>query len=714
VPSNLPTYPVPIVGRERATAEIATLLKDSPVVTIAGAGGIGKTRLAVEVASGVLGGGSSDVWFADLGPIADPELVPAAIAGAAGLELAANADPSAALVMAIKSHHVLIVLDNCEHVTTHAARLAETLARSCPQLQILATSREPLAIEPEAVYRLDTLDENAAVELFSAHARRADPAFELTDRNLPVVRDICKRLDGIALAIQLAAACVRSMPLGQLRSRLDGRFRLLVGDSQSTLPRHKTMQALIDWSYDLLAEHERTAFRRLAIFSGGFSLEAAARIAGYDASELDELDTVLAALVGKSMIVPAAEGRYGMLDSMRQYALARAVDVGEEEGLRRVHAEYFEQRSERAAATFGTGTEEAWLASFLPDLDNFRTAIDWARGVDVALAARILANLADFWEVANLVGEGLRRSEAILAALDRPNEPAALPLLLAVARIALPAHVYRRSLDVAERALAVADRAGDAAAVAEARRIAGRSRYLLSTEPARSERELFEALEFIRTKGNAYATARALRDYASALAQRNPMEGRALLLEALAMASELGWPSLAIHVEINVAEREFRSGNVTMAVDRARHVIELLRGRRSPHQLGHALTNLSSYLSVSGAYDEAIATVREAVEIGRANDTENYIALSLQGLAVAYADRGRERAAARLLGYVNAFYTRYGMDPEPTEAIVQKRLREMLAARLDAAAIEEEMAAGALLTEDAACALAFDPAGEDA
>jgi predicted ATPase len=697
VAHNLPHYPVPIVGRDRAIAEISTLLNESTVVTIAGAGGIGKTRLAVEIASAMVDGERGDIWFADLAPIADPDLVPAAIAGAGGLELAPNEDPLAALVMAIKAQRVLIVLDSCEHVISRAARLAEMLARECPHVQILATSREALSIAPESVYRLDTLDEFAAVELFVAHARLVDRQFALSDGNAKIVRDICARLDGIALAIQLAAACVRTMPLGQLRTRLDGRFRLLVGDNRDALPRHKTMQALIDWSYDLLAERERSVFRRLGVFSGGFSADAATLVAGDDG--------VLASLVEKSMIVASDTGRYNVLESMRQYAIARTADVGEEGGLRRAHAEYFERRSASAAQEFGTGSEEAWLAAYAPDLDNFRTAIDWSRGVDVELAGRIVTNLAEFWEVANLVGEGLRRSEALLAALDRPDDASALPLLLAVARIALPAHVYRRSLEVAERALAVAERCADAASGAEARRIAGRSRYLLSVEPARSERELFEALAFLRAQGGAFATARATRDYAAALALRSPDEGRALLLEALELANALDWPSLALHIEINVAEREFRRGNVEVAIDLARHAIQVLRRRHATHKLCHALTNISSYLSASGAYDEGEEAVREAVAIGRMLEVENYVVISLQALAIAHADRGDARVAARLLGYVNAFYARFGMAPEPTEAIVHNRLREILNEPLDELTIERERNAGALLSEDAACAL---------
>ena len=707
---------MPIVGRRREIAEIGERLRASSVVTIAGAGGIGKTRLAVEVAGSPVDDTPDGVWFVDLEPIADPELIPATVAAAIGLELAPEQDSAEALIASLKGQRLLVVFDNCEHIVSHVARLASDIAAACPHVRVLATSREPLGIEPESVFRLDTLDEASSLTLFLAHAQHADPRFELTPQNEPIVRDVCRRLDGIALAIALAAVCLRVMPLGQLRARLDGRFRLLVGESRSALPRHKTMLTLIDWSYDLLADRERSAFRRLGVFSGGFTLETAGSVAAPPGGGPVEFARDFEALADKSMIVTATDDarRYRMLESIRQYALQKLQEAGEEEAARRDHATFFAARSAEAAASFGSGSEDAWLAAYAPDLDNFRAALDWARNHDVELAARIAANLAEYWEYCNLSSEGLRRSEAILAALERPNDPSALPLLIAIAGVALGTHYYRRSLEMGDRARAAAERAGDLEAMAEARRIAGRSRYLLNIDPDRSVGELGEALAFYREHGKPLQTARSLRDFASALAQRDPDEGRRLLLEALALAKSLDWPRLTVHIEINVAEREFRSGHVPNAAERARHVIQLLRGRRSSLQLGHALTNLASYLAIGGDLDDAAAAAREAVLIGRGHDTPNYVAISLQSLAVVLAERGDAPTAARLLGYVTAFYTRYSMTPEPTEAIVQKRLTELLHDRLDDEALHEGIVAGAALSEDDACALALEQTGEPA
>ncbi|HVA33395.1 MAG TPA: hypothetical protein VNG31_04555 [Candidatus Baltobacteraceae bacterium] len=706
--NNLPHYPMPIVGRDREIADVAAALSASSVVTLAGFGGIGKTRLAVEVA-GKLEAARDGTWFVDLAPIADGDLVPGSIAAAVGVELAANQDPVEALIAALRGKHMLILLDNCEHVVAKTAGIVDGLIRSCPDVRVLTTSREPLGVAGEAVYRLGPLDGDSAIELFVALAHGADPHFSAGGRNAAVLRDICKRLDGIALAITLAAASVRVMPLGQLRARLDGRFRLLVAANRTTLPRHQTMQALIDWSYDLLDETERTVLRRLSVFSGGFGAEAAASVTADASVGQPEVERALGSLAEKSMIAyDAGSQRYAMLESIRQYALERLREFEEEEATRRAFAGYFAERAATARASFGEGSEERWLGAYAPDLDNFRGALDWARNADVELAAAIATDLGDFWEFENLAGEGLRRCEVILAALVHPDDPHALPLLLAAARLSLAVRVYRRSLELAQRARSLAERAKDPAALAEARCIAGRSCYLLGIDPQRALWDLRDALDYIRTRGKPFHVARTLRDYASALAQTEPEEGRKLLLEALALAESLDWPRLTVHVKINVAEREFRSGNVIAAAQRARDVIEQLRKRRSSLQLGHALTNLAAYLVVNHDYDEAFDAAREAVSIGLQHDMQNYVALPLQSAALALASRGDAMAAAGLLGYVDAFYDRFSMRRELTEQIVLQQLMQRLHEQLDEVTLKHEIGAGRSLSDDAACALAFE------
>jgi predicted ATPase len=708
---NLPRYTMPIVGREREIASTVEALSASHLVTIAGPGGIGKTRLAVEVAHAAIDDGSGDGWFVDLAPVSDPQIVPHAVAAAIGLELTPKQDPVEALVVALRNQSVLLVLDNCEHLLSSTAAFVRSIVAACPRVRVLATSREPLGVEGEYVNRLGTLDETAAMELFSEYALQADPSFSPAGRNLPLLRDICKRCDGMALAIVLAAANVRVMPLGQLRARLDGRFRLLVAGSRTVmLPRHQTMHALIDWSYDLLSEDERRVFRRLGVFSGGFDKNSArAVIAGEDVAS-EPFDSVVDALDKKSMLV-AEDGRYRMIESIRQYALERLQSMDEEAVARKLHSTFFAERAKAAAASFGEGSEEAWLAAFAPDLDNFRAALDSLRDEDRYAAAAVAADLGDFWEFNNLASEGLRRSEVILAALDYPDKPSAIPLLLTVARLALAAQIYHRSYETAERARKLAEGTKDERALAEARRISGRARYLLGIEPERSLWDLHDALDVIRKNEKPFAVARALRDYASALAQKDPAEGRALLLEALELAQSVGWPRLTAHIEINVAEREFRSGNVPSAVERARDVIAMLRRRRLPIQLGHALTNLAAYLSVNGDYDEALAVAREAATLGVAHDSQNEVAMPVQSAALVLAVYGETAIAARLLGYVDGYYDRFNMKREQTERIVYERLLELLDSRLSPEELERERAFGRRLDNAEVAALAFDRNG---
>lgn len=708
--SRLPHYPTATIGRERDRASVAGLLERSRLVTLAGTGGIGKTRLAVEVASHLEPAPADGIWFVDLASIGEADLVAGTVAAAMGLELPSHREPLEALVATLRPMRALIVLDNCEHVLGDAGRVASALLEAAPNLRILATSREPLGVAGEAVARLGTLDEAAAIELFVARAMQADPQFSMGGRNAPFVREICRRLDGIALAIELAAVGVRVMPLGQLRARLDGRFKLMLAEHRAVhLPRHQTMQALIDWSHELLTGPQRVLFRRLAVFGGSFSSDAAAHVARGSEIDEDAARRIVAELAEKSMIVSAGDepARCRMLESIKQYALEHLLQAGEEPAARATHAAYFLDRALDAHASFGTGSEEAWMTAYGPDLDNFRAALDWGRERDVGLASGLAAALPEFWEYHNLAAEGLRRSEAVLAAYEDPSDPATVPLLLAIAELALAARVYRRSLETSERAIALSEGRRDEAAIAQGRRIAGRSRYLLGIQPELSLPELRAALEYARAHDGAYGVARATRDYASALAQVDPNEGRRLLLEALELARTAAWPRLTIHVEINVAEREFRSGNVAAAADRAREVIAMLRERRSPLQLGHALTNLASYLAMAQQYDDALAAAREAIEIGRAHETHNYVALPMQALGVVIAARGNAGTAARLLGFADAFYDRYAMKREMTEEIVHAKLVELLRAKLDDLALERERSAGRQLSDDAAAELAF-------
>src|SRR5476649_164262 len=368
IPNNLPTGLPALIGRDEECAEINALLERSRLVTLTGTGGVGKTRIALHVASQMsrIGDGA---WFVDLAPLEDPTLVPGAIADVFGIP-----DNGAArgflerIAIELKSKQLLIVIDNCEHLVASAAIAVGHLLHHCPHLRILTTSREPLGVAGEETYRMpslpvppegevqtvETLARYGAAVLFVTRAQTVQRTFALTDDNAPIVADIVRRLDGIALAIELAASRVKILSVEQLTQRLDERFKVLSGGSRTARPRHQTLRALIGWSYDLLTPAEQYVLRRCAIFRGGWTLEAIEAVCGdAEHADVNTLD-LLAALVDKSLIVVQDEGgdrRYRLLESTREYAAERLDEAGERAGVAALHCAYFAGAAERAVGT---------------------------------------------------------------------------------------------------------------------------------------------------------------------------------------------------------------------------------------------------------------------------------------------------------------------------------------------------------------------------
>jgi predicted ATPase/class 3 adenylate cyclase len=708
MPNNLPQQLTPIIGRDRDVVAVETMLRSSQLVSIVAMGGIGKTRVALQVGADLLDAEGDGVWFVDLAPLSEPSLVASSIANVIGLVLPPNQDAATALAATLRPLNMLVVLDNCEHLIDAAARLAEMLVRSCPRLTILATSREPLAVSGELVYRLEALEEASAKTLFLARAQQADQRFTLAPGDEDLVAEICRRLDRIALAIELAAARVHLMSLKALLKQLNDRFRLLRSNNRTALPRQQTLRALIDWSYDLLSEEERAVFRRLGVFAGGFSTDAAGRVCGNDRLDAQDVLVTLLGLVDKSVVarVIGEEQRYRMLESIREYAVERLREAGEDHGFRRAHAAYYAALSVEVHESYGRDAQETWLARYEPDLDNFRSAFEWAVCNDVALAAVMGGNLPEFWHYSNLVAEGLRRTEAALEALGpHADERDSLPLLIAIGSLADGTHSFRRSLEIGERALEIAARAGDELAVARARRITGWSRYVLGEDPERGRDELQLAADFFRAQDNPLRTSSALAACAHVL---GPADGLGLLEEAATLVHAARWPRLSSVIDINLAEWEFADGDPARAADRVRAMIGTLRGRRAPLDLAGALRNFASYLSVMGEYDEALAAAREAADIALTHEDISGVAIAVQSRAIALADREDARSAARILGYVNEAYNRHGSKRERTEELVQARLLCLLHARLDDTTLESEVSAGRKLSEFEVCTLAFD------
>ncbi|MEP7356589.1 MAG: hypothetical protein ABI847_05075, partial [Anaerolineales bacterium] len=449
LPNNLPVQLTSFVGRERELADARRLLQGAPLLTLTGPGGTGKTRLSLQLAAEVLDSLPDGAWLVELAPLSDPALIAQTVAGVWAVRAPPGRSIQDALADYLRPKQLLLILDNCEHLIEACAALAAHLLGACPRLKLLCSSREALGLPGETAYRvpslslpdpaqplsLDSLRQSEAARLFLDRAQAAQPAFSLAPASLPAVNQICRRLDGIPLALELAAARTRLLSVEQIAARLDDRFRLLTGGSRTALPRQQTLRALIDWSYDLLPAEEKIALACLSVFAGGWTLEAAEAVLGPDALDM------LAHLVDKSLVVvdqPAGSGeaRYRLLETIRQYARDRLLEMGGSAAARDSHLRYFLQMA-LAAEPLLKGRELLVTIDRLEiELDNFRAALEWALDADPTAAVQVAAGLNFFWQRRGHFAEGRDWVLGALARFEALPQPEGAP---ATARLALRA-----------------------------------------------------------------------------------------------------------------------------------------------------------------------------------------------------------------------------------------------------------------------------------
>jgi len=405
------------------------------VVTLTGPGGIGKSALALAVARSMFPMFQGDGWLVELASLSDPGLVPSAVASVLDLKLGGDEISAEKVARVIGDKKLFLILDNCEHVIDAAAELVEAIVRLCPRTTVLATSRELLRIDGEYVYRVPPLDvppenqmepevilEHNAVELFIARTRTQDPDISLLSENLPAIASICRHLDGIPLAIEFAAARAATLGVQQVATRLDDRFGLLTSGRRTALPRHRTLRAMLDWSYELLTEEERLLLRRMGIFSSGFTLEAAAAVMSDRDNTAPYVAEGIANLVAKSLIArdgSAISGRWRLLETIRAYALEKLGESGEFQRLARRHAEYYRHLFEQAERDWETRPTAEWLADYGRQIDDLRAALDWAfsPGGDASIGVSLTAAAVPLWMHVSLLDECRGRAEQALAAL---------------------------------------------------------------------------------------------------------------------------------------------------------------------------------------------------------------------------------------------------------------------------------------------------------
>ena len=722
--SNLSEPLTSFVGRERELVEIKRLLPGTRLLTIVGVGGIGKTRLALQAAGEVTTAYRDGAWLVELGAITDPGFVPTTAAQVLGVAERIGWSLTAALCGHLKGRELLLLLDNCEHLVDACATLVEAILLAAPRVTILATSREPLQTAGEQLYQLQPLSlpadratadaclESEAVELFVERARLHQPEFDAKGTRIAPVVELCNHLDGIPLAIELAAACVGALSVEQINAHIDERFRLLTHGRRTALARQQTLRATFDWSYELLREEAQKLLRRLAVFPGSFTLEAAAAVAFDEATAGGEAIDVLSRLVAASLVVADRVGvdvRYRLLETTRAYALEKLARANESSALRRRHGEFFRAMFERAPEEWHHIAETDWRARYEPELDNVRAALDWAFGADgdAAIGIALSAVAGELWFVLGLWHEGQQwldvavggigpgtsdRDQALLWqslgemwAMERPAQ--------AVAAYERAIQLYRRAGDRPVPAVVfiwLAEGLARMGRIEQAATVLAEAHTVLDhAAPSRTWAVYFLALGTVKRESGNLAGAR--EDYRKCLSLARSAEAESLILSAVLFLADLTWET----GDLDTAESGFCEAAA------------LIRRRPRPPKgmLGLCLTNLAGIHTERGELDEALAAAREGLPLRKES---GYTWGAMDHVALRAALAGKTANAARLAGYADAAYVAKATPRQGNEARARSRLHTVLRERVEADALERLLTEGARLTEEEAVRLALE------
>lgn len=685
--NNLPAQTTGFVGRQQDVAQLEALLDSARLVTIVGAGGIGKTRLAIEAASARLNEYPDGAWFVDLAAIAQPALVAGAVLSALGAEPSPQRSPLEALVEYLSARDVLLVLDNCEHVVSGVAELASTLLNRCRAVVLLTTSREALDVGGECIHHLAPLDAAASIRLFNQRAGSVDARFD-AEQHAEAVADICARLDGMALAIELAAARLRSMPIDALARRLS--LALLAG-GRDKRPRQQTMQALIAWSYDLLDAPDRWTAQSCAVFAGGFTAEQASAVAAVDA---DGAVDALSSLVDKSLLLldrAADEARYRFLEPIREFLWARLRESGGADAARNRHATVFARVADSASAEFERGVREDWLARNRPELPNLRVALQWTLvdGGDRGVGARLAAGTLPIFLRSSLLAEGIDWCENALRATSRPD--AALQarlhygLSMLYTNVGMPKLVLPHAASAVELYRGSGDLAGLTRALSQ---VAHRYARLADYEAARAAAS--ESLELARRVGDHYLLAATLLRCASAFAAEGDEAVRERYAESVELFSALKRDPDTARALTWWAQTEAERGYYAEAALR----LSEARGLAGDDLGVHLTTQLAGCYLAVGDVESARAPASESLSL--AWETHHPICLPFAVLYCAATVAEREPAeSARLAGYVRSALRELQWEPVPPDDIVIANLWTRVERALKPAELAELEAQGA-------------------
>jgi len=661
-PGNLPSELTSFIGRERETAEVKRGLEAFRLLTLTGPGGCGKTRVALAVGESLATRFDGGVWWVELAPVSDPALVPRAVASALGVHEQVGRSMDDLLHDHLESRRLLLILDNCEHLIGACATLANTLLRACPNLRVLATSREAMGIAGENVVLVPCLslpDPRAsrpwgdAVRLFVDRAATVAPGFALDERNSSALVRICERLDGLPLAIELAAAKVKVLSAEQISTRLDDCFRLLGTGNRTLLPHHRTLRATMDWSHALLDREERILFRRLSVFSGGFTLEAAEHVCAWGDIEENEVLAWLSRLVDKSLVLAGEQGveaRYHLLQTVREYAREQLHESGEAAHASRRHAAFILDLAERAESGLTGAWQGWWLARLETELDNLRAAIRWSLEEEPEACLRLAGALWEFCYMRGHYGEGREWLEGALARAG-DSSPASYARALAGAGILdLLQCEYDRAISLLEESLAIFRKLEDRSGVGSVLQSLGsiareRGRY------AEAENLHSESLALQRELGNKVGVARSLVGLGfAAWLQGDTVLAGSLCSEALNLYRELQDAEGMAWSLVNLGAAAQHAGNPGRATTLLEEGLVLSRETGYKEGIAWSLDQLGVVAQRRGDHERASALFRESFELHVDLGDRWRAASVLESLAGTLRRQRRPEPAARILG----------------------------------------------------------------
>jgi predicted ATPase/class 3 adenylate cyclase len=765
-PNNLPLQLTTFIGREKEIATVKRLLATARLVTLSGSGGSGKTRLAIEVAGEVQADFPHGVWLVELASLVDPSLITQAVASALRVREEENRPLLATVIDFLRERTLLLLLDNCEHLIEACASLAESLLHTGPKVRLLASSREALGINGEVIFPvpslstpdmrslppLESLGQYEAVRLFVERAALALPGFILTADNAATVAQVCHRLDGIPLAIELAAARVRLLSVEQIAARLNDRFRLLTGGSRTALPRQQTLRALIDWSYDLLTEAERTLLRRLSVFAGGWSLTAAEAVAAdgeRGAITVGDVLDLLAQLVNKSLVMAkreqGAETRYRLLETIRQYAREKLWAAEEGEMMRHRHLDTFMRLAEEAEEEVTGPDQVAWLNRLEEELDNLRAAVEWAQANNPVAGIRMIGALRRFLLVQGHINEGIAWLSQLMDQPQAiPRTPLRVKALAAAAYLTIWRGDFIRSRALAQECLEIARELGDGEAEALAHHLlrvvgdmtgdhaSGWSHLMqaltlyrqmknrqaiaellvdagsLSGDIAQLRTCLEEGLALGREQGDLFSIARALNSLGSlAMWQGNFEQARSMFEESIAIHRPFG-TALSIEALQRLGVLALREGNYGQARRYLEESLSLSQNTGQQSSGAWAIAQLGYVALRQGDEAQARARFTQAQHLFAKGGLKIGVVYALEGFATLAVQQGRPERAARLFAWADATRDAIHNTRRPVEQLEVDHELNAIRSQIDEVMVETARAEGRAMTMEQAIAFALE------